>query len=101
MWTLILGGNLHLSITMTCLSTLAAFSTLTKLKYFSNLLNIFCFLLPAVMMPIWTTTLGRLIFSANRIAVPYTNIATGALALALPLMVRLHLLFHWLLSQST
>ena len=27
MWTLILGGNLHLSITMTCLSTLAAFST--------------------------------------------------------------------------
>merc|ERR1712135_66025 len=36
MWTLILGGNLHLSITMTCLSTLAAF----------------------IMMPIWTTTLG-------------------------------------------
>lgn len=67
MWTLILGGNLHLSITMTCLSTLAAF----------------------IMMPIWTTTLGRLIFSANRIAVPYTNIATGALALALPLMVGL------------
>jgi len=67
MWTLILGGNLHLSITMTCLSTLAAF----------------------IMMPIWTTTLGRLIFSANRIAVPYTNIATGALALALPLMIGL------------
>ena len=25
MWTLILGGNLHLSITMTCVSTIAAF----------------------------------------------------------------------------
>jgi len=67
MWTLILGGNLHLSITMTVLSTLAAF----------------------VMMPIWTMTLGRLIFTANRIAVPYKNIATGALFLALPLMIGL------------
>merc|ERR550534_3085163 len=35
------------------------------------------------------SNMWTLILSANRIAVPYTNIATGALALALPLMVGL------------
>jgi solute carrier family 10 (sodium/bile acid cotransporter), member 3/5 len=33
MWTYVLGGNLNLSITMTCLSTLAAFGTFYQLFF--------------------------------------------------------------------
>lgn len=67
LWTYILGGNLHLSITMTFLSTLAAFA----------------------MMPFWTMTLGRLIFAEGHIVVPYRNIATLAGGLVVPLMIGL------------
>nr|SVE78376.1 EOG090X0A3R [Daphnia lumholtzi] len=67
LWTYILGGNLHLSVTMTFLSTLAAFA----------------------MMPFWTMTLGRLIFAEGHIIVPYRNIATLAGGLVIPLMVGL------------
>lgn len=40
------------------------------------------------MMPLWTMTLGRLIFNEGHIVVPYRNIATLAAGLVIPLMVR-------------
>jgi len=67
LWTYILGGNLHLSVTMTFLSTLAAFA----------------------MMPLWTMTLGRLVFTGGDIVVPYVKIATLAAGLVVPLMIGL------------
>ena len=39
------------------------------------------------MMPMWTMTLGRLIFTEGKIAVPYRNITTAAVCLAVPLLV--------------
>lgn len=46
----------------------------------------------AAMMPLWTMTLGRLIFAEGHIVVPYRNIATLAAGLVVPLMVR-HIVF--------
>ncbi|KAI4460516.1 sodium-bile acid cotransporter [Holotrichia oblita] len=59
MWTVILGGNLSLSITMTTISNIAAFA----------------------MMPLWLFTLGKQIFDKSDIPVPYMQITTYALAL--------------------
>ncbi|KAI4460524.1 sodium-bile acid cotransporter [Holotrichia oblita] len=65
MWTVILGGNLSLSITMTTISNIAAFA----------------------MMPLWLFTLGKQIFDKSDIPVPYMQITTYALALLVPLFI--------------
>ncbi|ODM97448.1 Ileal sodium/bile acid cotransporter [Orchesella cincta] len=64
-WTLTLGGNLDLSITMTTISTFSAF----------------------VMMPLWILTLGSTIFSQANLKIPYSKIGTFAIALVVPLAV--------------
>lgn len=62
-WTYLLGGNLNLSITMTTISSFAAFA----------------------MMPLWIFTLGKVIFEEGKLGVPYSRIATFAIALVIPL----------------
>ncbi|KAL1132437.1 hypothetical protein AAG570_010392 [Ranatra chinensis] len=64
-WTYLLGGNLNLSITMTAVSTLASF----------------------LMIPAWTLTLGRVIFSGGSMGVPYQRITTSAVGLFVPLVI--------------
>ncbi|XP_012282662.1 P3 protein [Orussus abietinus] len=64
-WTLLLGGNINLSITMTTICTIAAFG----------------------MMPLWIFTLGRRIFERAHLVVPYSRIAMFAIALVLPLAI--------------
>lgn len=66
-WTIVLGGNMDLSVTMTSISTLAAFA----------------------MMPLWIFTLGRVIFDQAELAVPYSNLAQYVAALIIPLAVGL------------
>jgi hypothetical protein len=41
------------------------------------------------MMPLWTMTLGRLVFTGGDIVVPYVKIATLAAGLVVPLMVKI------------
>lgn len=67
MWTLLLGGNINLSIAMTTISTLAAFA----------------------MMPIWIFTLGKTIFDRANLGVPYMRISSMAAGLLIPLAVGL------------
>lgn len=64
-WTAILDGNIDLSITMTSISTFAAF----------------------IMMPLWVFTLGQKIFADGDMAVPYFQISTYAIGLVLPLLI--------------
>jgi len=64
-WTLTLGGNLDLSITMTTISTFSAF----------------------FMMPLWILTLGASIMREANLGIPYRNIATFAVALIVPLAI--------------
>lgn len=66
-WTAILGGNIDLSVTMTTISTIAAFG----------------------MMPLWIFTLGRTIFDREGLAVPYGQISTYAVCLVIPLGIGL------------
>lgn len=66
-WTIVLGGNMDLSVTMTSISTIAAFA----------------------MMPLWIFTLGRVIFEQAELAVPYSNLAQYVAALVIPLAVGL------------
>lgn len=67
MWTLLLGGNIHLSIAMTTISTVAAFG----------------------MMPLWIFTLGKMIFERANLGVPYSKIFTMAFGLVIPLALGL------------
>lgn len=67
MWTLILGGNINLSIAMTTISTIAAFG----------------------MMPLWIFTLGKMIFDRANLGVPYSKIFTMAFGLVIPLAIGL------------
>lgn len=67
MWTLLLGGNIHLSIAMTTISTIASFG----------------------MMPLWLFTLGKLIFERAKLGVPYNKIFTMAFGLVIPLAIGL------------
>lgn len=67
MWTLILGGNINLSIAMTTISTIAAFG----------------------MMPLWIFTLGKSIFERAKLGVPYQKIFTMAFGLVIPLAIGL------------
>ncbi|KAJ8675650.1 hypothetical protein QAD02_011436 [Eretmocerus hayati] len=64
-WTLLLGGNINLSVTMTTLCTLAAFA----------------------LMPLWIFTLGRHIFDRANLGLPYLKIATLAAGLVIPLAI--------------
>lgn len=64
-WTVILGGNIDLSITMTTISTLASFG----------------------MMPLWLFTLGKVIFDSGNMDVPYRNLATYVIGLIIPLAI--------------
>lgn len=67
MWTLLLDGNFNLSVTMTTISTLAAF----------------------VMTPLWIFTLGKMIFNRANLGVPYSRIAAMAVGLLVPLGIGL------------
>lgn len=71
-WTCILNGNLNLSITMTTISTFAAFG----------------------MMPLWIFTLGKEIFSRGNLGVPYTKIGYFAVGLVIPLGIGLLIQKH-------
>lgn len=64
-WTVLLDGNMDLSITMSAIGNIAAFG----------------------MMPLWIFTLGREIFDRGDLTVPYTQILTYVLALLIPLAV--------------
>lgn len=67
MWTILLNGNMNLSIAMTTISTLAAFA----------------------MMPLWIFTLGSTIFERANLGVPYARIASMAIGLLIPLGIGL------------
>ncbi|XP_014482407.1 PREDICTED: ileal sodium/bile acid cotransporter-like isoform X3 [Dinoponera quadriceps] len=64
-WTVLLEGNLNLSVTMTTLCTIAAFG----------------------MMPLWIFTLGRYIFERGNLTVPYHQIGTFVVGLVIPLAI--------------
>ncbi|KAL6448342.1 hypothetical protein ACFW04_000347 [Cataglyphis niger] len=64
-WTVLLDGNLNLSITMTTICTIAAFG----------------------MMPFWIFTLGRHIFAQGQLTVPYRQIGTFVIGLVIPLVI--------------
>ncbi|KAJ8947736.1 hypothetical protein NQ318_017998 [Aromia moschata] len=64
-WTVLLEGNLSLSVIMTATSTLAAFG----------------------LMPLWIFTLGRVIFKDAKLAVPYTQISSYVVSLIVPLAI--------------
>jgi solute carrier family 10 (sodium/bile acid cotransporter), member 3/5 len=66
-WTILLGGNIDLSIAMTTISTFAAFA----------------------MMPLWIFTLGAKIFANAKLGVPYARIASTATGLLIPLAIGL------------
>lgn len=64
-WTVLLDGNLSLSIAMTTICTIAAFG----------------------MMPFWVFTLGRYIFAQGELTVPYRQIGTFVIGLVIPLVI--------------
>nr|XP_013099514.1 unnamed protein product [Stomoxys calcitrans] len=64
-WSVLLGGNINLSVLMTTVSNIAAFA----------------------MMPLWIFSLGSLIFARGNMEIPYGNIATYAVALVVPLAI--------------
>merc|ERR1711963_1169415 len=68
-WTIMFGGNLNLSVTMTAVSTFSAF----------------------FMMPLWIFTLGATIFHENDIIIPYYKICIYAFFLVIPLSIGLAL----------
>ncbi|CAH0555231.1 unnamed protein product [Brassicogethes aeneus] len=77
-WTVILEGNMDLSITMTTISTFAAFG----------------------MMPLWIFTLGKMIFDKGNLSVPYWQISEYAFALVVPLAIG-YLIQRYLKKVST
>jgi len=68
-WTVMFGGNLDLSVTMTAVSTFSAF----------------------FMMPLWIFTLGSTIFNESDIVIPYYKICIYAFFLVIPLSIGLAL----------
>lgn len=66
-WTLLCGGNINLSISMTTISTLACFGTI----------------------PLWLFLLGRSIFDRANLGVPYTEVSLIAISLLAPLGIGL------------
>uniref|UniRef100_A0A2R5LBU5 Putative sodium-bile acid cotransporter n=1 Tax=Ornithodoros turicata TaxID=34597 RepID=A0A2R5LBU5_9ACAR len=67
MWTVLLGGNLNLSVAMTFISTIAALGT----------------------MPMWLFTLGRSLFEDASVRVPFGNIFTTLISMTIPLAIGL------------
>ncbi|GBM36762.1 Solute carrier family 10 member 6 [Araneus ventricosus] len=63
MWTVLLGGNLNLSVTMTFISTVAALGTI----------------------PFWLFTLGNTIITGTKIVVPFQNIIASLASLMIPI----------------
>lgn len=84
-WTILLNGNVHLSITMTFLSMIGA------LGIFFNDNDLFENFL--VMMPLWMNMLGYKFLKVHQasmgVRVPYGKIMMSLLALVLPLLVGL------------
>lgn len=66
-YALLLGGNIDLSISMTTISTLAAFGT----------------------MPMWLFTLGATIFARANLGIPYLRVLVVAISLLFPLVIGL------------
>jgi|ERR1711971_119456 len=66
-WTVMFGGNLDLSVTMTAVSTFSAF----------------------FMMPLWVFLLGEVIIADTQIVIPYFKITTYAVMLVVPLLIGL------------
>ncbi|XP_043679525.1 ileal sodium/bile acid cotransporter-like isoform X2 [Vespula pensylvanica] len=64
-WTILLDGNLNLSVTMTTICTILAFG----------------------FMPFWVFTLGKHIFERGELAIPYDRIAMFAVGLIIPLLI--------------
>lgn len=67
MWTVLLNGNLNLSITLTFISTACAL----------------------FMMPFWLFTLGRSLFHGSISKLPYQNIFTSLISMVVPLGIGL------------
>lgn len=72
-FTILMDGNINLSILMTTISTLAVFGT----------------------MPFWLFTLGSTIFDRANLGVPYLRITVTALSLLVPLAVGLVIQRFW------
>jgi len=64
-WTIMFGGNLDLSVTMTAVSTFSAF----------------------FMMPLWVFLLGEVIIADTQIVIPYFKIITYGVMLVVPLLI--------------
>merc|ERR1711892_870495 len=64
-WTIMFGGNLDLSVTMTAVSTFSAF----------------------FMMPFWIYVLGEVIIDGTQIVIPYFKITTYGVMLVVPLLI--------------
>jgi len=64
-WTIMFGGNLDLSVTMTAVSTFSAF----------------------FMMPFWIYVLGEIIIDGTQIVIPYFKITTYGVMLVVPLLI--------------
>ncbi|KAL2711473.1 ileal sodium/bile acid cotransporter-like isoform X1 [Vespula squamosa] len=64
-WTILLDGNLNLSVTMTTICTILAFG----------------------FMPFWVFTIGKHIFERGELAIPYNRIAMFAVGLIIPLLI--------------
>ena len=64
-WTVMFGGNLDLSVTMTAVSTFSAF----------------------FMMPLWVYLLGEVIIADTQIVIPYFKITTYGVMLVVPLLI--------------
>lgn len=90
MWSVILGGNIDLSISMTTISTFSAFGNnflFTCWKDFVIIIYFYYYFI--AMMPLWLFTLGTTIFNRGHLVVPYSRIASFALGLIIPLSIGL------------
>ena len=87
-WTVLLEGNINLSVTMTTVGTFVAFG-----NFFSNTIflikllkfNIKYDLLLSGMIPVWLFTLGKTIFNEAHLKIPYSRISMLAISLVVPL----------------
>ncbi len=87
-WSVILGGNFNLSISMTTISTFSAFGNgfygLTFSWTECEIIFFFKSFFTAV-MPLWLFTLGPTIFQRGDLRVPYNKIGMYAVCLIVPL----------------
>ncbi|XP_050531600.1 P3 protein-like [Daktulosphaira vitifoliae] len=64
-WSVLLGGNINLSVVLTTIGTLESY----------------------IMIPFWATFLGSYIFAVEELPVPYSRIGSSILSLIIPLIV--------------